>query len=56
MTTSIALETSKGDLPLALALGIVLLCVVLGLNALVALLARSADAGVWRRAAMGTAS
>ncbi len=33
MTTAIALETSKGDLPLALALGIVLLAVVLGLNA-----------------------
>ncbi|TXH47670.1 MAG: ABC transporter permease, partial [Burkholderiaceae bacterium] len=28
MTTSIALETSKGDLPLAMALGIVLLAVV----------------------------
>ena len=28
MTTAIALETSKGDLPLALALGIVLLAVV----------------------------
>jgi tungstate transport system permease protein len=40
MTTSIALETSKGDLPLALALGIVLLAVVLLLNALVALLRR----------------
>ena len=40
MTTSIALETSKGDLPLALALGIVLLAVVLGLNTLVALLRR----------------
>ena len=36
MTTAIALETSKGDLPLALALGIVLLGVVLALNALVA--------------------
>ena len=35
MTTSIALETSKGDLPLALALGIVLLAVVLLLNVLV---------------------
>ena len=34
MTTSIALETSKGDLPLALALGMVLLGVVLLLNAL----------------------
>ena len=36
MTTSIALETSKGDLPLALALGIVLLGVVLLLNVLLA--------------------
>lgn len=33
MTTSIALETSKGDLPLALALGIVLVILVLFLNA-----------------------
>ena len=40
MTTSIALETSKGDLPLALALGIVLLGVVLLLNVLIALLKR----------------
>jgi tungstate transport system permease protein len=32
MTTAIALETSKGDLPLALALGLVLLLVVLALN------------------------
>ncbi len=40
MTTSIALETSKGDLPLALALGLVLLLVVGALNALVALLQR----------------
>ena len=38
MTTAIALETSKGDLALALALGLVLLSVVLALNALVALL------------------
>jgi tungstate transport system permease protein len=36
MTTAIALETSKGDLPLAIALGIVLLLVVLALNALIA--------------------
>ena len=36
MTTAIALETSKGDLPLALALGLILLVVVLLLNALVA--------------------
>jgi tungstate transport system permease protein len=33
MTTAIALETSKGDLPLALGLGIVLIAVVLVLNA-----------------------
>src|SRR4051812_20847911 len=36
MTTAIALETTKGDLPLALALGGVLLLVVLLLNALIA--------------------
>jgi len=35
MTTAIALETSKGDLSLALALGIVLLVVALGVNAAV---------------------
>jgi len=40
MTTAIALETSKGDLPLALALGVVLLAVVLALNALIALVTR----------------
>jgi tungstate transport system permease protein len=40
MTTAIALETSKGDLPLALALGLVLLAVVLALNAVIALVAR----------------
>jgi tungstate transport system permease protein len=34
MTTAIALETSKGDLPLALGLGLVLLTVVLLLNAM----------------------
>jgi tungstate transport system permease protein len=33
MTTAIALETSKGDLPLALGLGLVLIAVVLALNA-----------------------
>jgi tungstate transport system permease protein len=33
MTTAIALETSKGDLPLALGLGVVLLSLVLALNA-----------------------
>ena len=40
MTTAIALETSKGDLPLALGLGMVLLAVVLTLNASIALLRR----------------
>ena len=34
MTTTIALETSKGDLPLALGLGFVLVGLVLALNAL----------------------
>jgi tungstate transport system permease protein len=33
MTTAIALETSKGDLPLALSLGLILLAIVLSLNA-----------------------
>ena len=33
MTTTIALETSKGDLPLALALGFILLSIVLVVNA-----------------------
>ncbi len=47
MTTAIALETSKGDLPLALGLGVVLLAVVLVLNAMVSLLSR------WRERADG---
>ena len=47
MTTAIALETSKGDLPLALGLGVVLLAVVLLLNALVSLVRR------WRERADG---
>lgn len=34
MTTAIALETAKGDLPLSIALGVVLVGLVLGLNAL----------------------
>jgi len=41
MTTTIALETSKGDLPLALALGLVLLVVVALLNGVIALFRRS---------------
>ena len=38
MTTAIALETSKGDLPLALGLGIVLVTLVIVLNALAAVI------------------
>ena len=38
MTTAIALETSKGDLPLALGLGIVLITLVIALNALAAVI------------------
>jgi tungstate transport system permease protein len=34
MTTAIALETSKGDLPLAIGLGTVLLLIVIAINAL----------------------
>jgi tungstate transport system permease protein len=49
MTTAIALETSKGDLPLALGLGLVLLAVVLLLNAAVSLLRR------WRERVDGSA-
>ncbi len=43
MTTAIALETSKGDLPLALGLGLVLLGVVLLLNLLVLAVRRWAE-------------
>jgi ABC-type tungstate transport system substrate-binding protein len=45
MTTTIALETSKGDLPLALALGLVLLAVVGAINALIGLVQWRASAG-----------
>ena len=38
MTTAIALETSKGNLSLALALGVILIFLALSVNALVALL------------------
>ena len=34
MTTAIALETSKGDLPLAIGLGMVLIAIVIVVNAL----------------------
>ena len=42
MTTAIALETSKGDLPLALGLGIVLIGLVTAVNAVVFLVGQSA--------------
>ena len=50
MTTAIALETSKGDLPLALALGFVLMSVVLLLNACISALRR------WRQRIDGAAA
>jgi tungstate transport system permease protein len=43
MTTAIALETSKGDLPLALGLGIVLVALVLAVNAAAQLIASAAQ-------------
>ncbi len=43
MTTTIALETSKGDLPLALGLGMVLIAIVLALNAAAYLLKEAAQ-------------
>ena len=49
MTTAIALETSR-DLPLALALGMILLAVVLALNVVIALLRR------WREQVDGSAA
>ena len=43
MTTTIALETSKGDLPLALGLGIILVSIVIALNAAAALVKETAQ-------------
>ena len=43
MTTAIALETSKGDLPLALGLGIVLIAIVLALNTAAHLVREAAE-------------
>ena len=43
MTTAIALETSKGDLPLALGLGMVLITIVLVLNAAAMLIKEAAQ-------------
>lgn len=61
MTTAIALETSKGDLPLAIGLGLVLLAVVLTLNIVVSLLrrwreVRDAGGGRYLATAPGTAA
>ena len=49
MTTTIALETSKGDLALALGLGIVLILIAVAVNAL-AHMVRHADERIARRA------
>jgi len=43
MTTAIALETSKGDLPLALGLGIILVSIVIALNAAASLVKETAQ-------------
>jgi tungstate transport system permease protein len=43
MTTAIALETSKGDLPLAMGLGLVLITVVVAVNALAWLARRAGE-------------
>jgi len=43
MTTAIALETSKGDLPLAIGLGLVLIAIVLVVNGLAWALRRAAE-------------
>jgi tungstate transport system permease protein len=43
MTTAITLETSKGNLPLAIGLGMVLITIVLGVNALAWALRRAAE-------------
>src|SRR5882762_8643570 len=53
MTTAIALETSKGDLPLALGLGMVLLFVVLLLNVLIGALRGWRMSGERRAGAVG---
>jgi tungstate transport system permease protein len=43
MTTAIALETSKGDLPLAIGLGAVLIAIVIVVNALAWMLRRAGE-------------
>jgi tungstate transport system permease protein len=44
MTTAIALETSKGDLPLAIGLGVVLIGIVVVINALAWIVRRAGEA------------
>jgi tungstate transport system permease protein len=44
MTTAIALETSKGDLPLAIGLGLVLIALVIIINALAWAVRRTGEA------------
>jgi ABC-type tungstate transport system substrate-binding protein len=56
MTTAIALETSKGDLPLALGLGIVLLAVVGFINLGIALVQRGGGDGHGVAAGVGAAA
>ena len=55
MTTAIALETSKGDLPLAMALGLVLLGVVGIVNVAIGLIAARPGFGAGRGALMAAA-
>src|SRR5436190_10207013 len=43
MTTAIALETSKGDLPLAVGLGATLICLVIVVNAFACMLRRAGE-------------
>jgi tungstate transport system permease protein len=43
MTTAIALETSKGNLPLAIGLGLVLIAIVVVVNALAWAFRRAAE-------------
>ena len=47
MTTTIALETSRGNLPLALALGIILICLAIAVNAAVWFLQRNDRANLY---------
>ena len=45
MTTAIALETSKGDLPFALALGLILICLSIGISVIAFAVNRFAERG-----------